>query len=110
MKTSLLVLIIVSIVGISIISIGFLTNQEVENTVNNLTPYEKLEIYKQELEKINQYNQQLLKDLETQIRESDDANLEQLRKEIEVLKKVIDDNKKELEQVIKKLSEMKNEN
>lgn len=110
MKTSLLVLIIVSIVGISIISIGFLTNQEVENAVNNLTPYEKLEIYKQELEKINQYNQQLLKDLETQIRESDDANLEQLRKEIEVLKKVIDDNKKELEQVIKKLSEMKNEN
>lgn len=110
MKTSLLVLIIVSIVGISIISIGFLTNQEVENTVNNLTPYEKLEIYKQELEKINQYNQQLLKDLEIQIRESDDANLEQLRKEIEVLKKVIDDNKKELEQVIKKLSEMKNEN
>ena len=110
MKTSLLVLIIVSIVGISIISIGFLTNQEVENAVHNLTPYEKLEIYKQELEKINQYNQQLLKDLETQIRESDDANLEQLRKEIEVLKKVIDDNKKELEQVIKKLSEMKKEN
>ena len=110
MKTSLLVLIIVSIVGISIISIGFLTNQEVENAVNNLTPYEKLEIYKQELEKINQYNQQLLKDLEIQIRESDDANLEQLRKEVEVLKKVIDDNKKELEQVIKKLSEMKNEN
>ena len=70
MKTSLLVLIIVSIVGISIISIGFLTNQEVENAVNNLTPYEKLEIYKQELEKINQYNQQLLKDLEIQIRES----------------------------------------
>ena len=110
MKTSLLVLIIVSIVGISIISIGFLTNQEVENAVNNLTPYEKLEIYKQELEKINQYNQQLLKDLETQIRESDDANLEQLRKEIEVLKKVIDDNKNELEQGIKKVSEMKNEN
>ena len=110
MKTSLLVLIIVSIVGISIISIGFLTNQEVENAVNNLTPYEKLEIYKQELEKINQYNQQLLKDLEIQIRESDDANLEQLRKEVEVLKKVINDNKKELEQVIKKLSEMKNEN
>lgn len=110
MKTSIIVLIIVSIVGISIISLGFLTNQGVGQTANNLSPYEKLEIYKQELEKINQYNQQILRDLETQIAESDDANLEQLKKEINVLKKVIDDNKKELEQVIKKLSEMENEN
>ena len=110
MKTSRIVLIIVSVVGISIISMGFLTNQEVEEAVNNLTPYEKLEIYKQELEKINQYNQQILRDLETQIVESDDENLEQLKKEIEVLKKVIDDNKKELEQVIQRLSEMENEN
>ena len=89
---------------------GFLTNQEVEEAVNNLTPYEKLDTYKQELEKINQYNQQILRDLETQIAESDDENLEQLKKEIEVLKKVIDDNKKELEQVIQRLSEMENEN
>ena len=110
MKTSRIVLIIVSVVGISVVSLGFLTNQEVEEAVNNLTPYEKLEIYKQELEKINQYNQQILRDLETQIAESDDENLEQLKKEIEVLKKVIDDNKKELEQVIQRLSEMENEN
>ena len=87
-------------------NVGVFTNQEVNETVTNLTPYEKLEIYKEELEKINQYNQQLLSNLEKQIRESDDANLEQLKKEIEVLKRVIDDNKKELEQVIQKLSEI----
>jgi hypothetical protein len=35
--------------------------------------------------------------------------LEQIKKEIEVLKQVINDNKAELEQVIKKLSDMKDE-
>ena len=77
--------------------------------VNTLSPYEKLEKYKEDLEKINQYNQQILNDLETKITESDNVHLEQIKKEIEVLKRVINDNKTELEQVIKKLSEMKNE-
>ena len=36
----------------------------------------------------------------------DDVHLEQLNQEIEVLKRVINDNKAELEQVIKKLSTM----
>ena len=93
-------------IGISIISIGFFTNQQVEEVVITLTPYEKLEKYREELEKINQYNQQLLVDLESQIINSDDVHLEQLKKEIEVLKQVIDDNKKELDQVIQRLSEM----
>lgn len=60
--------------------------------------------YKEELEKINQYNQQLLSELEDKMANSDDVNLEQLKQEIEVLKRVISDNKAELEQVIKKLS------
>ena len=94
-------------IGISIISIGFFTNQQVEEVVTTLTPYEKLEKYREELEKINQYNQQLLVDLESQIINSDDVHLEQLKKEIEDLKQVIDDNKKELDQVIQRLSEMK---
>jgi adenylosuccinate synthase len=94
-------------IGISIISIGFFTNQQVEEVVTTITPYEKLEKYREELEKINQYNQQLLIDLENQIANSDDVHLEQLKKEIEVLKQVIDDNKKELDQVIQRLSEMK---
>ena len=93
-------------IGISIISIGFFTNQQMEEVVITLTPYEKLEKYREELEKINQYNQQLLVDLESQIINSDDVHLEQLKKEIEVLKQVIDDNKKELDQVIQRLSEM----
>ena len=109
MKTSIIVLIAVSIVGGTIITLGFLTNQEVEEIVNTLTPYEKLENYKEELEKINQNNQQILEDLERQIAESDDVHLEQLKKEIEVLKKVIDDNKRELEQVIQKLAQMEAE-
>ncbi|MDH3618876.1 MAG: hypothetical protein OEM89_09165 [Nitrosopumilus sp.] len=97
------------VIGISIISIGFLFNEEVEKVENTLTPYEKLEKYKEDLEKINQYNIQVLNDLEKKITESDDVHLEQIRQEIEVLKRVINDNKDELEQVIKKLSEMQDE-
>jgi uncharacterized membrane protein YhiD involved in acid resistance len=102
-------MIAVSVIGISIISVGFLSNYEVEEVVNTLTPYEKLEKYQEDLEKINQYNQQVLSDLEKKITESDDVHLEQIKKEIKVLKKVINDNKKELQQVIKKLSEIKDE-
>jgi len=102
-------MITVSIIGISVISIGFLSNQGVEEVVNTLNSYEKLEKYKEDLEKINQYNQQVLHDLEKKIVESDNVHLEQIKKEIEVLKRVINDNKAELEQVIKKLSEMKDE-
>ncbi len=102
-------MIVVSIIGISVISVGLLSNPGIEEVVNTLTPYEKLEKYKNDLEKINQYNQQVLNDLEKKITDSDDVHLEQLKKEIEVIKHVINDNKKELEQVIKKLLEMQNE-
>jgi len=49
----------------------------------------------------------ILEDLQQQIADSDDVNLEQLREEIDVLKRVISDNKAELEQVIQRLSKMK---
>ncbi|MGD8918623.1 MAG: hypothetical protein PVJ16_06840 [Nitrosopumilaceae archaeon] len=103
MKLSIIVILAI---GISVISIGALINQPVNQGITTLTPYEKLENYKEELEKINQYNQQLLKDLERQIANSDDKHLEQLKKEIKVLKQVINDNKKELDKVIERLSEM----
>jgi oligoendopeptidase F len=102
-------MITVLVIGISVISVGFLFNQEDDEVVDTLTPYEKLEKYKKDLEKINQYNQQILNDLEKKITESDSVHLEQLEKEIAVLKRVITDNKKEIDQVIAKLSEMKNE-
>jgi oligoendopeptidase F len=102
-------LIAVLVIGISVIFVGFLFNQEDNEVIDTLTPYEKLEKYKKDLEKINQYNQQILNDLEEKITESDSVHLEQLEKEIEVLKRVISDNKNEIEQVIAKLSEMKNE-
>lgn len=104
-----IIMIAALVVGISVISIGFLLNEEIETSENTLTPYEKLEKYKEDLEKINQNNLQILNDLEKKITESDDVHLEQIKKEIEVLKQVINDNKAELEQVIKKLSEMQDE-
>ena len=108
MRLTIIVLIVVLTIGGSVISFGFLTNQE-NSVVENTTPYEKLQTYKEELEKINQYNQKILDELEQNITESDDVNLEQLREEIKVLKRVIIENQAELEEITQRLSEMDSE-
>ena len=62
--------------------------------------------YKIELEKINQYNQEILNDLEYQIKNSDDVNINKINDEIYVINRVINENKLELEQIITKLSQI----
>ncbi|EIJ66197.1 hypothetical protein BD31_I0369 [Candidatus Nitrosopumilus salaria BD31] len=109
MRSSIIALIAVFVVGSTVISLGFLTNQQYLDVPEISNQYEKLENYKTELEKINQYNQEVLKNLEEKIRNSDDVNINKLNEEIKVLKKVIDENKAELEQVITKLSQMKSD-
>jgi len=106
MRLSIIVLILALTVGSIVISLGILTNQEIVDVPEITTQYEKLEQYKNELEKINLYNQQVLEDLEDQITNSSDIHLEQINEEIEVIKRVINDNKAELEQVIQKLSQI----
>ncbi len=106
MKLSIVVLILVLAVGSIVISLGFLTNQEYVEIPEISNQYENLEKYKIELEKINQYNQQILKDLEEQFKNSDDVNLNQINEEIAVIKQVVNENKEELERVIKKLSQI----
>ena len=106
MRLSIIVLISALIVGSIVISLGILTNQEIVDVPEITSQYEKLEKYKNELEKINQYNQQVLEDLEYQINNSDDIPIDEINKEIEVIKRVINENKAELEQVIEKLSQM----
>ena len=103
MRLTIIVLIAILVIGTVVISFGYLTNQNYVQIIEKSNPYEKLQNYKEELEKINQYNQQLLSELEAKIANSD-VHLEQLNQEIEVLKRVINDNKAELEQVVKKLS------
>ena len=68
--------------------------------------YEYLQKYKNELEKINQYNQEILKNLENQIKNSDDVNISRINDEIGVINQVINENKLELEQIIIKLSQI----
>ncbi len=106
MKLIVIILIAVLSVGGIVISMGFLISQEYISVPEISDQYEKLEIYKNELEKLNQHNQQILKDLEVQINSSDDVNFDQIYEEIEIVKQVIEDNKSELEQVITKLSQM----
>ncbi len=106
MRLSIVVLIVVLVIGSIVASLGFLINQgyvEISEITNQI---EKLETYKNELEKINQYNQQILKDLEEQFRNSDDVHLDQINEEIAVIKQVVNENKEELERVIKKLSQI----
>ncbi|QLH07739.1 hypothetical protein [Nitrosopumilus ureiphilus] len=106
MRLSIVVLIAVITIGGTVIILGFLTNQEYVEISEISDQYKKLENYKTELEKINQYNQQILEDLEEQIKNSDDSSLEQIRKEIDVVKRVINENKAELEKVIERLSQI----
>lgn len=105
MRLSIIVMIAVLVVGSIVIFFGYMTNQTSE-TIERSDPYQKLQTYKEELEKINQYNQKLLLELEDKLINSDNSSLNQLNQEISVLKRVINDNKLELEQVIKKLSTM----
>jgi len=107
LRSSIIVLLGVLVVGSIVISIGFVTNQEIIEISEISDPYEKLEKYKIELEKINQFNLEMLKELELQIQNSDNIHLEQLTDEIEVINQVITENSAELEQVIQKLSQIK---
>lgn len=104
MRLSIIIMIAVLAVGSLVISFGYISNQNSPKIIDQSDPYKKLQIYKEELEKINQYNQKLLLELEDKLINSNNYNLNQLNQEISVLKRVINDNKSELEQVIKKLS------
>ncbi|QLH05387.1 hypothetical protein C5F49_08675 [Nitrosopumilus oxyclinae] len=106
MRLTIIILIAVLSIGSVVITLGFLTSQEYIDVPEITNQYEKLESYKNELEKINQQNQKILNDLENQIKNSDDVHIDQINREIEVIKRVIEENKAELEQVITKLSQM----
>jgi predicted PurR-regulated permease PerM len=106
MRLNIVVLILVLAVGSIVILLGFLTNQEYVEISEISNQYENLEKYKNELEKINQYNQQILEDLERQIKNSTDIHLDSINEEIVVIKQVVNENKEELERVIEKLSQI----
>lgn len=109
MRLTIIILIAVLSIGSIVISLGFLTSQQYIDVPEITNQYKKLESYKNELEKINQQNQKILNDLENQIKNSDDVHIDQINDEIEVIKRVIAENKAELEQVIKKLSQMESD-
>jgi biopolymer transport protein ExbB/TolQ len=123
LRLTIIILIAVLSIGSIVISLGFLTFQEYIDVPEITSQYEKLESYKNDLEKINQQNQKILNDLEkinqqnqkilndleSQIKNSDDVNLEKINEEINVIKQVIEENTAELEQVITKLSQMETE-
>ena len=106
MRLNIIVLISILAVGSIVILLGFLINQEYVEVPEITNQYENLEKYKYELEKINQYNQQILEDLEEQIKNSTDIHLDPINEEIEVIKRVVNENKEELERVIEKLSQI----
>ena len=109
MRLYIITLVAILAVGSFVILLGFLTNQEYVEISEITNQIEKLEIYKNELDKINQLNLQMLQDLETQLKISDDIHLEQINDEINVIKQVINENKEELEQIIKKISQIEPE-
>ena len=106
MRPTIIILISVVAVGGVIASMGFLNDEKYVETPKIPTDYENLQNYKIELERINQFNLEVLEDLENQIKNSDNEELTQLREELKVLERVIDDNKKELEEIIDRLAKM----
>ena len=106
MRPTIIILISVVAVGGVIAFMGFLNDEKYVETPKIPTDYENLQNYKIELERINQFNLEVLEDLENQIKNSDNEELTQLREELKVLERVIDDNKKELEEIIDRLAKM----
>ena len=106
LRLTIIILIIALIVGSIIITTGFISNSKYVEVSDITNQYENLLKYKNELEKINEYNQEILKDLEYQITNSDDANISQINNEIDVINRVIIENKLELEEIIVKLSQI----
>ncbi|ARS65226.1 hypothetical protein NMSP_1627 [Candidatus Nitrosomarinus catalina] len=106
LRLTIIILIITLSVGSLIIATGFISNSNYAEFSKMSDQYDNLLKYKNELEKINQYNQKILNELENKIKNSDDVNINQINNEIEVLKQVINENKLELEQIITKLSEI----
>lgn len=109
MRLTIILLIVVLSVGGIVISLGFLISQEYIDVPEITNQYEKLGSYKNELEKIIQQNQKILNDLENQIKNSDDVHIDQINDEIKVIKRVIEENKAELEQILTKLSQMESD-
>ena len=103
LRLTITFLIIVLIVSCVIITASLILNSK---NVEISNQYEYLQKYKNELEKINQYNQEILKNLENQIKNSDDVNISLINDEIGVINQVINENKLELEQIIIKLSQI----
>ena len=106
LKLTILILIVLLTIGSIIITTDFFSNLKYVEISNISNPYENLLKYKNELEKINQYNQEILEDLEYQIKNSDDVNISQINNEIDVINRVINENKLELEEIIIKLSQI----
>ena len=110
LRLTIIILIIVITVGSIIITTGFISNSKYVEIPNISNQYDNLLNYKIELEKINKYNQEILNDLEYQIKNSDDVNINKINDEIDVINRVINENKLELEQIISKLSQMEQTN
>ena len=106
LKLTILILIVLLSIGSIIITTDFFSNLKYVEISNISNSYENLLKYKNELEKINQYNQEILEDLEYQIKNSDDVNISQINNEIDVINRVINENKLELEEIIIKLSQI----
>ena len=86
LRLTIIILIITLSVGSLIIATGFISNSNYVDIPNISTQYDNLLKYKNELEKINQYNQEILKDLEYQLQDLDDVNINKINDEINVVK------------------------
>ena len=104
MRLSVIILIAALAMGGAVISLGFLVDPEVAEAPEELSAFEKLEKYRDDLVRINEYNIQVLDDAKAADPGTNTTSL--MGPEIAVLEQVIAQNIEEIQEISERLAEM----
>ena len=99
-----LILLIVIVIGGIIVAVGFQVNSDnYPENFEEKNQLEKLRDYKSSLEKINQFNYGHLVKLEKDLVNSTNENKNSIKKEIEIVEKIIKENNDEIQKISERI-------
>ena len=104
MRLPVIILIAVLVIGGAVIALGFLNDPEIEEAREELSAFEKLEQYRDDLIRINEHNIQVLDEAKAADPGTDAASPSS--QEIAVLEQVIAQNIEEIQEISEQLAGM----
>lgn len=104
MRLPVIILIAVLAIGGAVILLGFLNDPEIEEAQEELSAFEKLEQYRDDLIRINEYNIQVLDEVKAADPDTDATTPS--GQEIAVLEQVIAQNIAEIQEISEQLAGM----